>query len=94
MVWASTSSGFGGGRGPGGVEVDALGALQHLGHRQAGRGLDVGGVGGDELLVLRDRAVDVAVAERVLRGGVARVEVGLAVAVGVDGGATAAGAGR
>ena len=36
MVWASTSSGLAARRGPGGVEVDALGALQHLGHRQAG----------------------------------------------------------
>ena len=73
-----------GGRGPGGVQVDALGALQQLGHRQAGGGLGVGRVGVDQLLVLRDRAVDVAVAERVLGGGVARVEVGLAVLVHVD----------
>ena len=52
----------------------------------------------DELLVLRDRPVDVAVAERVLGGGVARVDrrlVASAVA-GVDRGraAGAAGAGR
>jgi len=62
-----------------GVEVGALRALEHLRHRQAGGGLGVGGVGVDELLVLRDRPVDVAVAERVLGSGVARVHGGLAV---------------
>ena len=49
-----------------------------LGHRQAGGGLGVGRVGVDELLVLRHRRVDVAALERVLRRGVARVELLLA----------------
>ena len=45
-----------GGRGRAGrLEVDVLGALEQPGDRQAGGGLDVGGVGVDELLVLRDR---------------------------------------
>ena len=77
MVWASTSSGLGSGRGPGRLQVDALGALQHLGHRQPGGGLRVGRVGVDELLVLRHRPLDVALAERVLGGGVPRVDLGL-----------------
>ena len=55
-----------GGRGTGGGGVDVLGALEHLGHRQATGGLGVGGVGVDELLVLRDGAVEVTGGERVL----------------------------
>ena len=58
-VWASTSSGLGGRGLAGRLQVDALGALEHLRHRQPGGGLGVGGVGVDQLLVLRDGAVDV-----------------------------------
>ena len=66
---------LGGGGRPGGGGVDVLGALQDLCHRQAAGRLGVGGVGVDELLVLRDGAVDVAGGEGVLRGRVARVDV-------------------
>ena len=59
----------------GGPGVDALGALEHLGHRQPAGGLGVGGVGVDEPLVLGDGAVDVTGGEGVLGGGVARVDV-------------------
>ena len=52
--------GRGGGGRAGGLEVDVLGALDQAGAGQAGRGLDVGGVGVDELLVLRDRERQVA----------------------------------
>ena len=55
-------------------EVDALRALHDLGHRQAAGGLDVGGVGVEQLLVLPDGAVDVTGDERVLGRGVARVD--------------------
>ena len=51
-----------------GVEVGALGALQHLGHRQPAGRLGVGLVGVDQLLVLGHREVDVAGLERVLGG--------------------------
>ena len=78
MVWAATSSGVGRRGLAGLLEVDAAGALQHLGHRQPGGRLGVGGVGVDELLVLGDGAVDVVGLEGGLGGGVARVDGGLA----------------
>ena len=79
----------------GGVEVDTLGALEHLGHRQAGHGLGVGRVGGDQLLVLRDRTVDVTLAEGVLGRCVARVEALVALVASASTGArSAAGGGR
>ena len=65
--------GVGGGRLARGRQVGALGALQHLGHREPGCRLGVGGVAVDQLLVLRDGRVDVALAQGVLGGGVPRV---------------------
>ena len=79
--------GVGRGRVTGGVQVDALRALQHLGHRQAGRRLGVGRVGVDQLLVLRHGAVDVVGLERGLRSGVARVGLRLVALVGSSAGA-------
>ena len=60
------------------VEIDPLGALQHLRHRQSGGRLGVGGVRLDQALVLLDRPVDVVVLQRLLGGGVTRVEQVLA----------------
>ena len=69
------------------VQVDALRALQHLGHRQARRGLGIGGVGVDQSLVLGHGTVDVVVLEGLVSRGVARVDLLLRlVAVGGCGG--------
>ena len=70
---------FGRGGRTGRGHVDTLRALQHLGHRETAGGLGVGGVGVDELLVLRHGGVEVTRGQRVLRGRVARVDVLLAV---------------
>ena len=90
MVCASTSSGLAAAASRAVVQVDALGALEHLRHRQARGRLGVGGVGVDELLVLRDRPVDVSVAECVLGGGVPRVDGVLVLALRVGRGRTRA----
>ena len=77
-VWASTSSGFAAAVGAGLVEVDSLGPLEQLGHRETCRRLGVGRVGVDELLVLRHRRVDVTALEGFLGRHVTGIELLLA----------------